>query len=272
MSLNQTLHDLNAKFSDTDQRMPALFVGHGSPMNAIEDNDFSRAWAQVGKSLPKPNAILCISAHWETAGTLVTGMDQPKTIHDFGGFPPELYEMEYPAPGSRDLAKLTVETVNKVPVEFDQSWGLDHGTWSVLCRMFPSADIPVIQLSLDQTRSPQFHYELGKELLALRNRGVLIVGSGNIVHNLRTITFQDKAFDWAIEFDQTVKRLIEKGDHQSIIRYQNLGQAARLAIPTNEHYLPLLYILALQVKQEQIHFFADRVTLGSISMRSVVIQ
>ena len=241
-------------------------------MNAIEDNGFSRAWAQVGKSLPKPNAILCVSAHWETAGTFVTGMDQPKTIHDFGGFPPELYEMEYPAPGSPDLAQLTTETVHKAPVRFDQSWGLDHGTWSVLCRMFPNADIPVIQLSLDRTQSPQFHYELGRELLALRNKGVLIVGSGNIVHNLRAITFQDKAFDWAIEFDQTVKRLIEDGNHNSIIGYQNLGQAARLAIPTNEHYLPLLYILALQDEREQVHFFADRVTLGSVSMRSVLIR
>ncbi len=272
MTLNQTLQDLKAAFPDSDRKMPALFVGHGSPMNAIEDNEFSRAWAHVGKELPKPKAILCISAHWETKGTLVTGMERPKTIHDFGGFPPELYAMEYPAPGSPALAQLAQETVQKARVGVDQSWGLDHGTWSVLYRMFPDADIPVIQLSLDRGQEPSFHYSLGEELRALRNKGVLIVGSGNIVHNLRVITFADKAYDWAIEFDDQVRHLIESGDHNSIIRYQGLGQAARLSIPTNEHYLPLLYILALQDKQEQIRFFADRVTLGSISMRSVLIQ
>ena len=273
MTLNQTLRELHARFEESDQKMPALFVGHGNPMNALEDNEFSRAWAQVGKSLPKPNAILCVSAHWETAGTLVTGMDKPKTIHDFGGFPPELYAMEYAAPGSPELARLTQETVRKVPVRLDQNWGLDHGTWSVLCRMFPSADIPVIQLSLDQTQSPDFHYALGKELRALRNKGVLIIGSGNIVHNLRVVNFQeDKPYDWAVEFDETVKQLITSGDHHSIIGYRKLGDTARLSIPTNEHYLPLLYILALQDKQEQTHFFADRVTLGSISMRSVLIS
>ena len=272
MTLNQTLRELHAAFSDSDQKMPALFVGHGSPMNAIEDNEFSRAWTEVGKAVPKPNAILCISAHWETDGTQVTGMEQPKTIHDFGGFPPALYKMEYPAPGSPDLARLTQETVQKAQVRLDQSWGLDHGTWSVLCRMFPNADVPVIQLSLDRSQAPAFHYTLGSELRVLRNKGVLIVGSGNIVHNLRLMAFQDKAYDWAIEFDETIKQLIASGDHDSIIHYQNLGQAARLAIPTNEHYLPLLYVLALQDKQEQIRFFADRVTLGSMSMRSLLIE
>ena len=272
MTLNQTLQDLHAKFPDSDQKMPALFVGHGSPMNAIEDNEFSRAWKRVGMSLSKPNAILCISAHWETAGTLVTGMDKPKTIHDFGGFPSELYAMEYPAPGSPDLARVTQETVQNAPVRLDQSWGLDHGTWSVLCRMFPKADIPIIQLSLDRTQSPEFHYALGKELRALRNKGVLIVGSGNIVHNLGVFTMEDEAFDWAIEFDETAKKLISAGDHAALVQYQKLGPAARLAIPTNEHYLPLLYALALQDPQEEIHFFADRVTLGSISMRSLLIQ
>lgn len=272
MTLNQTLQELHSAFADSDRKMPVLFVGHGSPMNAIEDNEFSKAWAQVGKTLPRPNAILCISAHWETAGTLVTGMEHPKTIHDFGGFPPELYAMQYAAPGSPDLARLAQETVQKTRVRLDQSWGLDHGTWSVLCRMFPQADIPVIQLSLDRTQAPDFHYLLGKELHALRHKGVLIVGSGNIVHNLRVITFQPKAYDWAIEFDETVKHLIVSGDHDSIRNYQQLGQAARLAVPTNEHYLPLLYILALQDSQEQVHFFADRVTLGSISMRSLLIE
>jgi len=260
---------LSTVFVDSDKKMPALFVGHGSPMNAIEDNEFSRAWEEEGKALPKPNAILCISAHWETAGTLVTAMEQPKTIHDFGGFPRALYEKTYPAPGSPELARLSQELVQKTQVRFDRTWGLDHGTWSVLCRMFPKANIPVVQLSLDRTQGPAFHYALGKELRALRNKGVLIVGSGNLVHNLSLVAFQDTGYDWAIGFDETVKQLILSGDHDSLIHYQNLGQAARLSIPTNEHYLPLLYILALQDEQEEIHFFAERVTLGSISMRSL---
>ncbi len=277
MSLNQTLQQLNAAFPDTDQKMPVLFVGHGNPMNAIEDNEFSRAWAAIGKELPKPRAILCVSAHWYTRGTLVTGMDQPKTIHDFGGFPRELYEQEYPAPGSPDLARLTKETVKKAEVILDEEWwGLDHGTWSVLARMFPQADVPVVQLSIDGTQPGEFHYALGRELSALRNKGVLIVGSGNIVHNLRMASFQGEgpaqAYDWAIEFDQTIKDLIERGDHDSIVNYQKLGQAARLSIPTNDHYLPLLYILALQDKQESVRFFADKVFAGSLSMRSVLIE
>ena len=272
MSLNQTLQKLHTAFTDSDQKMPALFVGHGSPMNALEDNEFSRAWVEVGKALPTPNAILCISAHWETNGTQVTGMDQPKTIHDFGGFPPELYAMEYPAPGSPYLAQLTQETVKQVPVRVDQTWGLDHGTWSVLCRMFPDAKIPVVQLSLDRTQPPEFHYALGQELQALRKKGILIIGSGNIVHNLRRVVFQDDAYDWAIEFDETIKQLVLSGDHDPMVHYQTLGQAARLAIPTNEHYLPFLYALGLQAKNEQVRFFADRVTYGSLSMRSLWIQ
>ncbi len=273
MSLNQPLQELQDAFADTDQKMPALFVGHGSPLNAVEDNEFSRAWAEAGQALPRPKAILCISAHWETAGTQVTGMDKPKTIHDFGGFPPELYALEYAAPGSSDLARLAQATVQQTQVRLDEDWGLDHGTWSVLCRMFPAADIPVVQLSLDRTQQPEFHYALGKELQALRNKGVLILGSGNIVHNLRRAVFQaGTAYDWAIEFDETLKQLMVAGNHDPIVHYQNLGQAARLAIPTNEHYLPLLYILALQDKQEHIRFFADKVTMGSLSMRSLWIE
>lgn len=272
MSLNQTLADLNAKFPNAATKLPVVFVGHGNPMNAIEDNEFSRAWAQVGKQLPKPNAILCVSAHWETRGTYITGMDKPKTIHDFGGFPRALFEYQYPAPGSPQLAQLTKETVKQALVELDKdAWGLDHGTWSVLTRMFPQADIPVVQLSLDRSQGPEFHYALGKELRALRDKGVLIVGSGNIVHNLRIAVFEDKAYDWATEFDQTAKQLMESGDHASLVNYKNLGQAAQLAIPTNEHYLPLLYILSLQDQGEQVHFFADKVTGGSLSMRSVLI-
>jgi len=272
MSLNQSLQELHTAFADFDQKMPALFVGHGSPLNALEDNEFSRAWTEVGKTLPTPKAILCISAHWETNGTQVTGMDQPKTIHDFGGFPPELYAMEYPALGSPDLAQLTQETVKQVPVRVDQTWGLDHGTWSVLCRMFPDAKIPVVQLSLDRTQPSEFHYALGQELQALRKKGILIIGSGNIVHNLRRVVFQDDAYDWAIEFDETIKQLVLSGDHDPMVHYQSLGPTTRLAIPTNEHYLPFLYALGLQAKNEQVRFFADRVTYGSLSMRSLWIQ
>ena len=271
MTLDQTL-ELQIAFADSKKKMPALFLGHGSPMNAIEDNEFSRAWVQAGQALPKPNAILCVSAHWETAGTLVTAMDRPKTIYDFYGFPPELYEKKYPAPGSPGLARLTQETVQKAQVRLDQAWGLDHGVWAVLSRLFPNADVPVVQFSLDRTQAPAFHYALGKELRALRDKGILIIGSGNIVHNLRMMAWQDEAYDWAIEFDETIQQLILSGDHDSIVHYQNLGQAARLSVPTNEHYLPLLYVLALQDKGEQVRFFATRVTFGAISMRSVWIE
>ncbi len=259
------------EFSDSEVRMPALFVGHGSPTNAIEDNEFSRAWAEVGESLSRPRAILCISAHWETAGTQVTAMERPKTIHDFYGFPQPLYEMQYPAPGSPALARIAHDTLHTTQVEMDSKWGLDHGAWAVLCHMFPKADVPVVQLSLDQTKGPEFHYELGKELRALRHKGVLVVGSGNMVHNLRVIKWQDTAYDWALEFDDKLRKLLLAGDHDSIIRYTTLGEAARLSVPTNEHYLPLLYVLALQDRKDELAFFADRVTLGSISMRSFCI-
>ncbi len=269
MSLNQTIQDLNSAFADTDQKMPVLFVGHGSPMNAIEDTPFGRAWSEVGQTLPTPKAILCISAHWETMGTQVTGMEKPQTIHDFGGFPRQLFEMQYPAPGSPALARLTQETVKTVPVSLDNSWGLDHGTWSILVKMFPQANIPVVQLSLDRSQPPAFHYALGKELAALRRKGVLIMGSGNIVHNLGALLWQGGAHDWAVEFDQTISRLIVDGNHQAIVDYHTLGRAAQLSIPTNEHYLPLLYTLALQEEQESVRFFADQISLGSLSMRSL---
>jgi 4,5-DOPA dioxygenase extradiol len=272
MSLNQTLRDLNAAFPESDHKMPVLFVGHGNPMNALEDNEYSRAWAEVGKSLPVPTAILCVSAHWETIGTHVTGMDKPKTIHDFGGFPRELFEFQYPAPGSIELAYLTRDTVKGTPVDVDQGWGLDHGTWSVLCRMFPEANVPVVQLSLDRSQKPDYHYALGQQLQTLRNKGVLIIGSGNIVHNLRTVVWREGAYDWAIEFDEKIKELTLAGNHDPIVNYQTLGQAAKLAIPTNEHFLPLLYILSLQRQNEQVKFFADRVTMGSLSMRSLWIE
>jgi len=266
----------NTEFSDSfpvmEQRMPALFVGHGSPMNAIEDNDFSQAWIDAGKRLPAPKAILCISAHWETPGTQVTAMEQPKTIHDFGGFPRQLFEMQYPAPGSPDLARLVQQTITSTSVSLNQKWGLDHGTWSVLCRMFPLANIPVIQLSLDQTQPPEVHYNLAKQLRALRQRGILILGSGNIVHNLGMAFYSDEPFDWATEFDSMAAVFIETRNHEPLIHYQKLGRSAQLSIPTNEHYLPLLYILAQQQEDETARFFANGLVYGSISMRSIWIE
>jgi 4,5-DOPA dioxygenase extradiol len=272
MGLEQKQDRSDFPFAASKKRMPVLFIGHGSPMNAIEDNVFSRSWIEAGKTLSRPEAILCISAHWETNGTLVTSMERPKTIHDFSGFPRALYEMQYPAPGSPELAGMVKETITSTDVQLDRAWGLDHGTWSVLCKMFPEVDIPVVQLSLDQSRDASFHYRLGRELASLRHRGVLIIGSGNIVHNLRMMSWQEDGYDWAIEFDETIKRLIRSGDHDSLIHYQNFGKTARLSIPTNEHYLPLLYILALLGEEEQVRFFADRVTLGSISMSSLWIE
>ncbi len=254
---------------DAGAAMPALFIGHGSPMNAIEDTEFSRAWAEVARSLPTPKAILCVSAHWQTVGTRVTAMEQPRTIHDFSGFPPELYEKRYPAPGSPELARMTVESLKESHVQADSEWGLDHGAWAVLCQMYPQADVPVVQLSLDERKPPAFHYELGRELRRLRKKGVLIIGSGNIVHNLREVVWEDTAYDWALEFDARIKELIESGDHQAIIDYTRLGRPARLAVPTAEHYLPLLYVLGAQDQSDGVEFFADKVTLGSMSMRSV---
>ena len=249
--------------------MPVLFVGHGSPTNAIEENDFSRAWADAGKSVPRPRAVLCVSAHWETNGTEVTGARFPGTIHDFSGFPRPLYEVRYPVPGAPELAGRVKVAVRGTRVRIDAERGLDHGAWAVLRRMFPEADVPVVQLSLDRTRGPASHYELGKELACLRREGVLIVGSGNIVHNLGVIVREDTAYDWAVEFDRTVKRRILSGDHDAIVHYPDLGRAARLSVPTNEHFLPLLYVLALREGGDAVDFFADRVTLGSISMRSL---
>ncbi len=258
-------------FENNAIKTPALFLGHGSPMNAIEDNEYSRAWIEMGKTLPIPKAILCISAHWETQGVQATAMEKPRTIHDFGGFPDELYAMQYPAPGSPELAELAGQTVQIAPVNLNHTWGLDHGAWSVLCRLFPKSDIPVVQLSLDRTQPPEFHYALGKELRSLRQRGVMIVGSGNIVHNLYMATFQEGAYDWALDFDEIAKRSILSGDHETLIQYELSGSSARLSIPTNEHYLPMLYILALQEEGESVRFFTEGVTFGSISMRSFMI-
>jgi 4,5-DOPA dioxygenase extradiol len=254
---------------ETGATMPVLFIGHGNPMNAIEDTEFSRAWAAVARSLPKPKAVLCISAHWETEGTRVTAMEQPKTIRDLYGFPPALFEKRYPAPGSPELARMTQQTLHESGVKLDTEWGLDHGAWAVLCQMYPKADVPVVQLSLDEKKPPAAHYELGRELRALRNKGVLILGSGNIVHNLREVVWEDTAYDWALEFDRKIKDLILSGDHKAIIDYTTLGRSARLAVPTLDHYLPLLYVLGAQGNGDSVRFFAEKVTLGSMSMRSV---
>jgi 4,5-DOPA dioxygenase extradiol len=249
--------------------MPTVFVGHGSPMNAIEDNEFTSAWQELARQLPRPKSILCISAHWETRGTQVTAMETPRTIHDFYGFPRELFEKQYPAPGSLELADRVIQLVGESKVKPDQSWGLDHGTWSVLCRMYPQADIPVVQLSLDRSIDAAGHYELGRELMQLRREGVLIIGSGNIVHNLRMMVWEDTAFDWAVEFDTKISQWILQQDHDPIIHYDKQGQSAMFAVNSAEHYLPLLYVLGVSQKDETVSFFAEKVWGGSLSMRCV---
>ncbi|MDW3212284.1 MAG: 4,5-DOPA dioxygenase extradiol [Reichenbachiella sp.] len=253
------------------EKMPTLFVGHGNPMNAILENDITRGWQEMGKGL-KPKAILCISAHWQTKGTMVTMTPKPRTIHDFGGFPKALFDVQYPAPGSPEMAAEVIQEVKKTTVEEDHEWGLDHGTWSVLIKMFPEADVPVFQLSLDYKQGPQYHYELAQELKALRKKGVLIVGSGNIIHNLRMARWDsDEPYDWALNFDQKTKEWIENNDYSTLINYSKIGQEAMLSIPTNEHYLPMLYTLALRDEKETLTFFNESILMGSMAMRSFVI-
>jgi len=253
--------------------MPLLFLGHGNPMNAVTENEFTRGWQEIGRSLPKASAVLCISAHWETRGTSVTAMEKPRTIHDFGGFPKGLYEVQYPAPGDPDLAREAARAIKKTPVELDHQWGLDHGCWSVIKHLFPNADVPVIQMSLDHTKPPRWHYELAKELAVFRSKGVLIVGSGNIVHNLRLADWEnDGGFDWALEANARLKKLIAGNDHRALVDYESLGTEVQLAVPTPEHYLPLLYVLALKSEGETISFFNEKAELGSISMLSMRIQ
>lgn len=243
-------------------------------MNALEENAFVKKWQELGRELPKPTAILCISAHWETRGTFVTAMEKPKTIHDFGGFPQALFEVQYPAPGSPGLAKETKSLIRSTNVGLDsQEWGLDHGCWSILKHLYPAADVPVLQLSLDYTKPPRWHYELAGELADLRKKGVLIVGSGNMVHNLRVLNWQmtTGGYDWANEANELFKGSISSGDHQKLINYESLGKPVQLSVPSPEHYLPLLYILGLQQKNEQASFFNDHTLMGSISMTSVKI-
>ena len=257
-----------------EKLLPLLFLGHGSPMNAVEDNQFSRGWRKIGETIPKPSAILCVSAHWETRGTYVTAMEKPKTIHDFGGFPPELYEVKYPAPGNPELAAKAKGIIKKTDVSPDLAWGLDHGCWSVMKHIYPDADVPVIQLSLDHYKQPDYHYDLAKELAPLRKEGILIIGSGNMVHNLGMVAWNrmdepEYGFDWAVNANNKMKELIVSGNHKSLIDYKNQGREFNLAVPTPEHFLPLLYILALQEEDEHVMFFNDVPVMGSLTMTSV---
>ncbi len=275
MNLNE-LNKITEPFNRTG-KMPVLFIGHGSPMNGIEENEFVKGWRKIGKTLPEPNAILCISAHWETRGTFVTAVEKPITIHDFGGFPQALYDVQYPTPGSPELAKETKAIVKKTDVGLDKKWGLDHGAWSVIKPMFPNADIPVIQMSLDYNQPAEYHYELAKELVPLRGKGVLIIGSGNMVHNLRLIAWdkfdtENYGYDWAIEASEKMKKFILEDNHKQLINYKEQGGAYNLAIPTPEHYLPLLYALALKGKNESVSLFNDKAVAGSLTMTSVKID
>ena len=273
------LEQLTASF-ETTELMPVLFVGHGSPMNAIEDNPFSLEMRALGKKLPRPKAILMVSAHWETKGTMVTAVEKPETIHDFGGFPQALFDVQYPAPGSKWLAEETQKTVQGTSIGLDYHWGLDHGCWSVTKNLFPKADIPIIQLSLDYTRGPQYHYDLGKQLYNLRKKGVLIIGSGNMVHNFGYVTLapgHENDFNypyghaWALEANDTFKKAILNNNHQTLIDYKTYSRATQLAAPTPEHFLPLLYTMALKDNKDHIHFFNDAAVAGSFTMTSVML-
>lgn len=265
---------------EQDVLMPVLFVGHGSPTNAIEDNEFSRRWRKMGEELPVPKAILVVSAHWLTRGTHITAMEHPKTIHDFGGFSKELFDVQYPAPGNPQLAKETAALFHNVQVGLDHDWGLDHGAWSIAKQMYPHANIPTLQLSIDYYKPAQYHYDLAKELKALRKKGVLILASGNMVHNLGMMQMpgndfnrinDEYGFDWANEMNIIFKQKITNGDHKALIEYDKLSKSAKLAIPTPDHYYPLIYALALQGKNEEPVFFNDKAVAGSITMTSVKI-
>ena len=260
---------------EQEQIMPVLFVGHGSPMNGIEDNEFSQRWKQMAKEIPVPKAVLVVSAHWFTKGTHITAMDFPSTIHDFGGFPKELFEVQYPAPGNPALAKDTASIITTTNVELDHDWGLDHGTWTIVRHMYPDANIPVLQLSIDYTKDTQYHYDLAKELYALRKKGILIIGSGNMVHNLRMVSWEminGGGYDWTLQMNEKFKELISNDQHDQLINYHRLGREALLSIPTPEHYLPLLYTLGLKSKKENVSFFNDKAVGGSLTMTSVKIS
>ncbi len=272
-NLNQLAQNLK-----TTAPMPVLFLGHGSPMNAIEENEFVAGFRKIALEIPKPKAILCISAHWETRGTFVTAMNFPKTIHDFGGFPQALFDVQYPAPGSPETALEVQKTISSTPVGLTEDWGLDHGAWSVIKHLYPAADVPVLELSIDYTQSGKYHYNLGKELSALRNKGVLIIGSGNIVHNLRRVAWDKMAlnenygYDWALEANDTMVNHILNHKHESLINFKSQGTAFDLAIPTPEHYLPLLYTLGLQTDKDKATIFNNKAVGGSLTMTSIKLE
>ena len=261
---------------DQESLMPVLFIGHGSPMNGIEDNQFSQRWRKMAEEIPTPSAVLVISAHWLSQGTRITAMDFPKTIHDFGGFPQALFEVQYPAPGDRKLAEETASLITSTQVELDHDWGLDHGTWTIVRHMYPEAEIPVLQLSIDYTRGPKYHFELAKELTGLRKKGVLIIGSGNMVHNLRMMAWDkinepEFGYDWVLELNEKFKKHIVEENYDPLINYQLLGREAGLAIPTPEHYMPLLYTLGIRGAKDEVSYFNDKAVAGSLTMTSVKI-
>jgi len=254
------------------ERLPAIFFGHGNPMNALAENDWTRGWAELGRSISRPRAILCVSAHWYIPALAVTAMERPRTIHDFGGFPRELFEVQYPAPGSPEIATRVAELLGGDVLLDDRQWGLDHGTWSVLCHAFPDADIPVLQLSLDETREADWHYEVAKRLRPLRDEGVLIIGSGDIVHNLHTYAWgrdNVEPFEWALRFETAARELMSSGEHEPLIHYESMGKDALLSAPTPDHYLPLLYVLAQQDENDAVSFPVEGFDGGSVSMLSV---
>lgn len=273
-----TLSDLHQK-SDifpNSEKMPVLFLGHGSPMNAIEENQFVDGFRNLAKTLPRPNAILCISAHWYINGTKITAMEMPPTIHDFGGFPQELFAVQYPAPGSPELANEVKQLLSPAMVELDQKWGLDHGAWSVIKHLYPAADVPVIQLSIDYSKSPEYHFELAKQLVSLRDKGILMIGSGNIVHNLRIVDWQnfdkdDYGLDWAVEAKETINQWLLDGNFEPVINYEKQIRVIQMAAPTPDHFLPLIYVLGLKEKSETITLFNDKMVAGSLSMTSLKI-
>ncbi|GGI26817.1 4,5-DOPA dioxygenase extradiol [Pedobacter mendelii] len=273
MSTLSQLRAFTKRLPQTDL-MPTLFIGHGSPMNGIENNEFSKSWADLAKYIPIPKAVLVVSAHWYTNGTFVTAMDFPSTIHDFGGFPQALFDVQYPAPGNAKLAAEIPGMVHSTNIGLDHDWGLDHGTWTVIKHMYPEATIPVLQISIDYTKSPEQHYEIANEISALRKKGILIIGSGNMVHNLRMLSWEmisGGGYDWANEMNDKFKNLIVNGDHKSLIDYQNLGSEAMLAIPTPEHYLPLIYTLGMKNDKEDVFFFNDKAVGGSLTMTSLLV-
>jgi len=274
MASLQPFYNWSQSLGEEDYTHPVLFIGHGSPMNGIEHNEFSQTWTKFGNEIPKPKAVLVISAHWLTNGTHITAMPNPKTIHDFGGFPQALFNVQYPAPGNPELADFTSKLIASTNVGLDHDWGLDHGTWTVVRQMYPNADIPVLQLSIDYSKPPRYHYDLAKQLKSLRKKGVLIIGSGNMVHNLRMVAWEklqepEYGFDWAFEMNSVFKEKIGNNDFNALINYEKLNASAKLAVPTPDHYYPLLYAMALQDSKDEAGFFNDKAVGGSLTMTSV---